>query len=235
MESEWKFRSSRRGLLKFLSGATLISGPALVSKSLKEPEEGSVVLAHPEDIPKLAKSLPGKPLTKSPIEPLLARTRTTEMDVTPWRWYDSLELDPNSSTVQKFFNHSAYRDAPVGFTNMYMPNALPCPETFSLNRLWVLLHGGRQAAEAFALMSNVSLWIMNKRYMDVSLLDISRFGLDQTGFSDEPGPRCMEFQTIPPIIGPQEFFYVEIDSEQPPASRLFVKIVMDGLLARSLR
>lgn len=222
-KSEWRFQTSRRGLLKFLSGATLIGGAAATAKSVPEPAEGIVKLATSSE--------------QAQAEALARfdQLRHELTDVVPWRLYDTVppDLRPMVGTVY-FFQHAVGPGTPLTVTNMQLPGRLPEPHSFQIRRMWMLLYGERANAEQVAAHSMLELQIGHKICCQVPVLDVCRYGLESVSLQgeqkNEPGPRCMDFTASPLMIEPGVYFTVmlECDHRRLP----LVTVVLDGLLAR---
>ena len=219
---EWRFQSSRRGLLKFLSGAMLVGGTAVASKAVPDPVEGMVTLAAPGDVPKFSTGI----------------LRPGIMDVVPWRLYDSVqaELKPMTGAVY-FFRHSLGMDTPLTVTNMQLPNVLTEPCAFQIRRMWMLLYGDRENAEQFAANSMLELQIGQKIYCQVPVLDVCRYGLEAVSLKGEqktePGPRCMDFTTAPLVIESGVYFTATLECNHQGLP--LTTVVLDGLMARPVQ
>ena len=226
-KSEWRFQTSRRGLLKFLSGATLIGGAAATAKSVPEPAEGIVKLATP--------------IEQAQAEALArfgsawSQLRHELIDVVPWRLYDTVppDLKPMTGRVY-FFQHAVGPGTPLTVTNMQMAGMLPEPNTFQIRRMWMLLYGDRENAEQFAANSMLELQIGQKIYCQAPVLDVCRYGLEAVSLKgeqkNEPGPRCMDFTTAPLVIESGVYFTakLECDHQRLPLTT----VILDGLMAR---
>jgi hypothetical protein len=230
-KNEWKFQTSRRGLLKFLSGATLVGGTAVAAKAVPDPAEGMVKLATPEDAP----AVPAWDERST-----LRHMRDGYRDIVPWRLYDSNRCVGYVGGLLHFFAHTYYQNYSLAETNMQARNQLPAPQTFQIRRMWLLLLGNRDSAELFASKSSLELIIGQKIYSQVSVLDVSRYGLEEislkpTSARDEPGPRCMDFTALPLTIEVQQFFSVRLFCDCFVPSALMARCVLDGLLARGIQ
>lgn len=227
-KNEWQFQTSRRGLLKFLSGATLVGGAAAVAvpKDVPDPAEGLVRLAMANEI---------RETEETPQDYTLGsfqRNMRFYRQVVPWRLYDT-HLIPNNLSLSLFFGHTL-RTHPLSQTNMQLPNQLPAPNTFQIRRMWALVMGERGAAEVFASASSMELQIGHKICGQVSIIDICRYGLGEVGLTEESGPRCMDFTTMPLTIEAQQYFSVRMECSYTP-SPLVVRCVLDGLMARAIQ
>jgi hypothetical protein len=230
-ENEWKFQTSRRGLLKFLSGATLVGGTAVAARAVPDPAEGMVKLATPEDVP---------PVPAWDERNSIRHSRDGHMDVVPWRLYDSNQFVGYVGGKLHFFAHTYHQNYSLAETNMQMGNSLPAPQSFQIRRMWLLLLGDRDSAELFASKSSLELVIGQKIYSQVSALDVSRYGLEEIGLKpasaqDEPGPRCMDFTALPLTIEVQQFFSVRLYCDCTVPSKLMARCVLDGLMARGIQ
>lgn len=225
MQNEWKFQTSRRGLLRFLSGATLVGGAAVAAKTLPDPAEGMVKLATEEEMPGPFHRVRDTfiPSGSWPID-------TRCFNLLAWRLYDTITLDQMMGTVYYFFQH--YRSMGTGpqVTNMMMPNSLPQPQYFQVHRMWMLLSGSRMDAESFAPPASLQLIIGNKIYSEVPVLDICRYGLESVSIKDEPGPRYMDFRPML-MIEPGCYFAAKLEGGGTWSAQLHAKLILDGLMA----
>jgi hypothetical protein len=220
-KNEWKFQTSRRGLLKFLSGATLVGGATVAAKGVPDPAEGMVKLATPAD------------MLEVPAWDERSIIRHAYRDIVPWRLYDTHRLGPTAGGRLSFFGSTTSTRNFVD-TNMRMANCLPAPQSFQIRRLWLLLMGEHSTAEAFASEASLELMIGQKIYSHVSAMDISRYGLEEVSLKAEPGPRCMDFTAMPLTIEIQQYFSARLDYWHLP-SPLVIQCVLDGLLTRSIQ
>jgi hypothetical protein len=224
MQNEWRFQTSRRGLLRFLSGATLVGGTAVSAKALPNPTEGIVQLVTPAT----ASEVPAWD-ERSTVHHL----RNGYMDIVPWRLYDTHRLGPTGGGRLSFFGSTLLTRNSVE-TNMRMANRLPAPQSFQIRRLWLLLMGNRNAAELFVSGASLELIIGQKIYSHISAMDVSRYGLEEVSLRTEPGPRCMDFTAAPLTIGVQQYFSAHIDYCTLP-SQLVIQCILDGLLDRGIQ
>lgn len=226
-KNEWRFQTSRRGLLKFLSGATLVGGAAVASpRDVPDPAEGLVRLAAPNEV-QATKELPWD-YTRSSFQ----RNMQFYHEVVPWQLYDT-HLLPNSLSLSLFFGHTL-RTHSLAQTNMLLEHQLPAPSSFQIRRMWALVMGERGSAEVFASASSMELQIGHKVYGQVSVIDICRYGLGEGDLTEKSGPRCMDFTIMPLTIEVQEYFSVRMECSYMP-SPLVVRCVLDGLMARAIQ
>lgn len=218
-KNEWAFKTSRRGLLRFLSGATLVGGAALPA-SVPEPSEGLVKLATTEDMPTREVFYPSG---SWPID-------TRRYNVLPWRLYDTLILDQMMGSVYYFFQHALGLHTGPQVTNMEMPSTLPAPQHFQVHRMWMLLSGSRVDAEVFAPPAALQFQIGQRIYSSISVLDVCRYGLESVSLKEEPGPRCMEFRPSLMIL-PGQYFAVKLEGGGTWSGQLHAKLILDGLMA----
>jgi hypothetical protein len=155
-------------------------------------------------------------------------------DIVPWRIFDTVNvIDLKFRTNYIFCDHTDNLHGAT-ITNLYRPRLIDTQNEFQINRMWVNVTGHPSDAERLAAHSVLSLWIGDKRYAHVPLLDIYRPRLKphDRDVSNESG-RCMDFTAAPLLVPPNMSVYATLDLSVDCYATI-LQFVLDGLMARTI-
>ena len=154
-------------------------------------------------------------------------------DIVAWRVFDTIDvLNLRFRTNYVFFDHTSNLHGDT-ITNLIRPCCLDSVNEFQINRMWVNVVGCPEFSERLAAHSVVSLWIGQKRYAHVPLLDIYRPRPKGSEVADSESGRCMDFRESPLWVGAGMNVFAAIDLSMDCYGAI-LQLVLDGLMARTI-
>jgi hypothetical protein len=154
-------------------------------------------------------------------------------DIVAWRVFDTVDvLHLRFRTNYVFFDHTENLHGNT-ITNLSRPCSLDSVNEFQINRMWVNVTGNPESSERLASHSVVSLWIAQKRYAHVPLLDIYRPRPKSHEDANSESGRCMDFTASPLCVLAGQNVFATIDLALDCYGTI-LQFVLDGLMARTI-